>query len=312
MSSNTFSGRTVLITGGTGGVGMEAGRVLRARGAEIIIGSRDPARYEWAATELGDHGIHPFIADITNTHQVERQLELMYSIGLEPTDVIHAAAGGLEPILKTLTRLMIGLRDLRGPELVESHAGARAELAPIVADTRELAMTVNYAAPSRLLDLLVPRLLPGGTVTFYTSLWSSLYPHPQVPIYYEAVAESKHAMERWLEDRARAWASRSITTAVISSTWIRDTRVGQVLDRFCASPMPPADRERWRSTYVSCAELVEATLSVLEGSGPGSSGGLVRLLLPGPGEVANQVTANHPLMRVPMVLARNSPTWVDT
>jgi NAD(P)-dependent dehydrogenase (short-subunit alcohol dehydrogenase family) len=311
MSSSTFFDRTVLITGGTGGVGLEAARALRAHGAEIIIGSRDPARYAVAAAELGDQGVHPFIADIADSRQVERQLELMRSSGVEPTDVIHSAAGGMEPLLRDLARLMTSLRKLRGGDLDQAHAAARDELAPLVVGTRELAMTVNCLAPSRLLDQLVPRLPAGGSVTFYSSLWASLYPHPQVPIYYEAVAEAKQALERWLENRAGTWASRRITTAVISANLVLDTRMGYLLDRLCSDLMPSADRERWRSTYVSCSELVEATLDVLGRTGPDSLGGLVRLYLPGPGAVVDRVGPDDSPMHLPVALAPNAPTWAQ-
>ena len=263
------------------------------------------------ASELGDHGVHPFIADLTDASQVEQQLALLHRDGLEPTDVILSAAGGLGPLLRDLVRVTIGLRNLRGTELDKAEAAARNELAPLVAGTRELAMNVNCLAPSSLLDRLVPGMPAGGSVIFYSSLWSSLYPHPQVPIYYEAVAETKHLMERRLEERAGAWASRRITTAVISSGPILNTRICYLLDRFCSDLMPPSDRERWRSTYVTCADLVEATLSVLSHTGPNSSGGLVRLYLPGPGEVVDHLGPDDSPMQHPVALALNAPRWAE-
>jgi NAD(P)-dependent dehydrogenase (short-subunit alcohol dehydrogenase family) len=311
MSSDALADRTILITGGTGGVGLAAARAFLARGASVIIGSRDPARYASSAKELGEDGVHPFIADITDPAHVERGLDVMYRSGLQPTDVIHSAAGGMEPVLRDLVRLMTGLRRLRGEEMDRAHAAARDELAQLVAGTRDYAMTVNCAAPSMLLDAVVARMAPGGSVTFYSHLWASLYPHRQIPIYYEAVAESKHALEAWLADRSREWESRHITTAVISSTVIGNTRMGYLLDRFCAEPMPPADRERWRSTYVSCSELVEATLGVVESAGQESSGGLVRLYLSGPGVIVQHLKPDDSPMQYPIPLARNAPLWSE-
>jgi len=159
--------RTILITGATGGVGLEAARVLRARGAEVIIGSRDHGRYSQTATLLGEEGVHSFIADLTDPQQVAHGLELIQRNGFEPTDVVHAAAGGLEPILRDMVRLLTGLKKVHGVERDQAHAAAMVELAPIVKATREMAMTVNFTAPSELLDILVPRLPPGGSVTFY-------------------------------------------------------------------------------------------------------------------------------------------------
>ena len=43
---------TVVITGANSGVGLEAARLLSARGADVILGCRDPKRAESARTEL--------------------------------------------------------------------------------------------------------------------------------------------------------------------------------------------------------------------------------------------------------------------
>jgi NAD(P)-dependent dehydrogenase (short-subunit alcohol dehydrogenase family) len=311
MNMVASAARTVLITGGTGGVGLRVASALRARGDVIVLGSRDPARYAQASAALGADGVHPFIADILDQRQIKAELQRLNSTGIQPTDVIHAAAGGLEPVLRDLARLMTGIRNLHGTELEQAHAAARDELAALVAGTRDEAMTINYLAPARLLDLVVPSLPPGGSVTFYTSLWSSFFPHPQVPVYYEGIAESKHAMEHWLESRSEDWARRRITTAVISSTLVLDTRVGRVLDRFCGEPMPLADRERWRSTHVTCSDLVRATLEVLDCSGPGSAGGWVRRYLPAPGVVSDQLGADDSRMQYPVTLAQNAPRWAQ-
>jgi NAD(P)-dependent dehydrogenase (short-subunit alcohol dehydrogenase family) len=298
-----------LITGGTGGVGFEAAKALRREGATLILGSRDPERFAKTAAELGNDGIHPFIADITDSAEVDRQLTLMRLGGLDPTDVIHSAAGGMEPLLRDVARLTAGLRKLHGSELDRAHAAARAEVAPLVANTRELAMAVNCVYPSRLLDALAPKLPAGGTVTFYSSLWASLHPDtPQVPVFYEAVAEGKQALERWLERRANAWAALGITTTVISAQPILNTRMGYLLDRFCGDILSPDDRERWRSSCVSCSDLVDATLELLRRASPQGVGKLVRLFIPGPGDVTDRIAANDPRMP-PIAWARNAPIW---
>jgi NAD(P)-dependent dehydrogenase (short-subunit alcohol dehydrogenase family) len=311
MNSRALADRTVLITGGTGGVGLKAAHALRALGAEVIIGSRDMNRYALTSTELGSQGVHPFIADVTNSRQVERALDLMSGSGLMATDVIHAAAGGMEPLLPDVARLVVGLRKFRGPGLDQAHAAALEELASLVTGTRDLAMNVNYQAPSRLLDLLVQRMPDGGSVTFYSSLWASMHPHRQTPVFYKAVAEAKQALERWLENQAGKWRPRRITTSVISANVVLDTRMGHLLDRWCAEPLPPADRERLRSTYVKCSELVEATLGVLDNSGPRSVGGLMRIYLPGPGEVSDRLARDDPRMLLPVALSQSAPTWSE-
>src|SRR6266545_3622781 len=74
MSSGTLAERTILITGGTGGVGLEAARRLHSEGAQVIIGSRDPAHYADVATSLGGDRVHPFVADLANGPEVAAQV----------------------------------------------------------------------------------------------------------------------------------------------------------------------------------------------------------------------------------------------
>jgi NAD(P)-dependent dehydrogenase (short-subunit alcohol dehydrogenase family) len=172
-------------------------------------------------------------------------------------------------------------------------------------------MAVNLRGPKMLLDLLVPVLPAGGSVTFYSSLWSSFYPHPQIPVYYLNVAESKREMERWLEIKAVEWARLRITTAILSSTWIADTRIGQVLDRFSAELLIPAERKRWRSTYVTCSEILTTTLDVLGRVHGNASGGLVRLYLLGSGQIVANMGPDDPPMPYAIALAPNAPTWSE-
>ncbi len=49
-----MQGKTVLITGGNAGIGKEAARQLAARGAHVVITSRDPAKGEQALQDLRD------------------------------------------------------------------------------------------------------------------------------------------------------------------------------------------------------------------------------------------------------------------
>src|SRR5919198_2222364 len=46
-------GQTVVVIGGSAGIGLETARRARAEGAEVILTGRDPERLEHAAHELG-------------------------------------------------------------------------------------------------------------------------------------------------------------------------------------------------------------------------------------------------------------------
>jgi NAD(P)-dependent dehydrogenase (short-subunit alcohol dehydrogenase family) len=215
----------------------------------------------------------------------------------------------MEAVMRDLVRLMAGLRRRSGADRDLAHAEAREEMAQLVEGTRELAMQVNFTGPAALLERMVPKLPKGGSVTFYSSLWATHFPHPQVPVYYEVVAEAKQALEHWMEKQAKAWKVRQITTAVISANLIIGTRMGYLLDRFCTDLMPPAERERWRSTYVSCDDLVGTTIDVLAGAGPDTAGGFVRRFLPVPGQVLDHMSPDDSPMEQPVALAHNAPRW---
>jgi len=48
-----LSGQTVVVIGGSAGIGLETARLARAEGADVVVTGRDPDRLERAATELG-------------------------------------------------------------------------------------------------------------------------------------------------------------------------------------------------------------------------------------------------------------------
>ncbi len=48
-----LSGQTVVVIGGSAGIGLETARRARAAGADVILGGRDPERLQQAARDLG-------------------------------------------------------------------------------------------------------------------------------------------------------------------------------------------------------------------------------------------------------------------
>jgi NAD(P)-dependent dehydrogenase (short-subunit alcohol dehydrogenase family) len=51
--SEALRGQTVVVIGGSAGIGLETARLARAEGAEVVLAARDPERLERAAKELG-------------------------------------------------------------------------------------------------------------------------------------------------------------------------------------------------------------------------------------------------------------------
>ena len=74
--TGSMAGKTVLITGGTGGIGLATAAGLAAMGARVAITGRDRGRAEAAAIELrrttGNPSIDAFVADLSSQAEVRR------------------------------------------------------------------------------------------------------------------------------------------------------------------------------------------------------------------------------------------------
>src|SRR5690606_36335630 len=79
--------RTILITGGSSGIGFETARLFAASGERVIICSRDATRLEAAKADLGG-AVEAHELDVTDQAGVEALFE---AVG--PLDVLVASAG---------------------------------------------------------------------------------------------------------------------------------------------------------------------------------------------------------------------------
>jgi NAD(P)-dependent dehydrogenase (short-subunit alcohol dehydrogenase family) len=81
-------GQTVVVIGGSAGIGLETARQARAEGADVILAGRDPGRLESAAAMLGAAGTAAF--DANDSAAVEAFFD-----GLDgPIDHVMVTAGG--------------------------------------------------------------------------------------------------------------------------------------------------------------------------------------------------------------------------
>jgi NAD(P)-dependent dehydrogenase (short-subunit alcohol dehydrogenase family) len=74
-------GQTVVVIGGSAGIGLETARRARAEGADVVLTARNPERLERAATELGAKGSAAF--DATDFDRLDRFFEEL------PTPIDH-------------------------------------------------------------------------------------------------------------------------------------------------------------------------------------------------------------------------------
>jgi NAD(P)-dependent dehydrogenase (short-subunit alcohol dehydrogenase family) len=90
-------GQTVVVIGGSAGIGLETARLARAEGAEVILTGRTPERLERAASEVGAASTAAF--DATDPDSLER-----FFAGLaEPID--HVMLSGSGPYYAPLAEL---------------------------------------------------------------------------------------------------------------------------------------------------------------------------------------------------------------
>jgi retinol dehydrogenase-14 len=139
--SPSMSGKTILITGGTGGIGRAAAVGLASMGARVGIIGRDRTRGEAAAAAIatgsGNPAIDVFVADMSSQ-----------------TDVRRVA----DEILAAYRRLDVLLNNVGG---FWSH---RHE----TADGLEHTFALNHLAPFLLTNLLLERLIASAPARIVT------------------------------------------------------------------------------------------------------------------------------------------------
>src|SRR5215218_5408029 len=125
-----MAGRTVLITGSTGGIGLATAVGLAALGARLAITGRDRDRAEAAARHIeaaGTHGVDVFVADLSSQAEVRR--------------LAHEALERL-PVIDVLV----------------NNVGGYWRSRHVTADGLERTFALNHLAPFLLTTLLLDRL----------------------------------------------------------------------------------------------------------------------------------------------------------
>jgi NAD(P)-dependent dehydrogenase (short-subunit alcohol dehydrogenase family) len=82
-----LQGQTVVVIGGSAGIGLETARQARAEGAEVVLTGRNPDRLESAAAEVGAQRIASFDANDLD------ELEGFFTGLEEPIDQVMVTAG---------------------------------------------------------------------------------------------------------------------------------------------------------------------------------------------------------------------------
>jgi NAD(P)-dependent dehydrogenase (short-subunit alcohol dehydrogenase family) len=138
--SATMKDRTVLVTGGTSGIGLGTAVGLAAMGARVAITGRDRERAEQAADDIraaGSPHVDVFLADHSSQADVRRLAE----------QVLHA-----------LPRL----------DVLVNNVGGYWNHRHVTADGLERTFALNHLAPFLLTSLLLDRLSEAGSARVVT------------------------------------------------------------------------------------------------------------------------------------------------
>jgi NAD(P)-dependent dehydrogenase (short-subunit alcohol dehydrogenase family) len=142
LPSNVMHGKTVLVTGGTGGIGKETARELAKRGATVVIIGRDAERGKTAVYELqsstGNPAVHLLLADLSSQSEVRRLVAAFQ----QQFDRLHVLVNNVAGIFRRRTETVDGFE----------ATFAVGHLAPFLL-TQLLLPSLKANAPSRIVNV---------------------------------------------------------------------------------------------------------------------------------------------------------------
>lgn len=117
-----LAGQTVVVIGGSAGIGLETARRARAEGADVILTGRNPGRLQQAATELGAQ--HTAAFDASDAASRQRFFQDLPA----PIDHVMVTAGGPRhgPLLE--------MDSAQVRQALSEHVVLALELAPVRAN----------------------------------------------------------------------------------------------------------------------------------------------------------------------------------
>ena len=193
-----LTGKTALVTGGTGGIGSESAKLLAAAGAQVVITGRDAERGAAVVKAIAeDGGSARFVAaELTDPRSLHALVE---AVG--PVDILVNNAA-LFPVGPTVAHDAAS----GGPE-GSSSTGAE------VFDTTsfDTAFAANVRAPYQLTAALAPAMVAKGSGSIVNvSTMAARIGMPGLPVY--------SATKAALESLTRTWAAELSPSGVRVNT----------------------------------------------------------------------------------------------
>lgn len=191
--AGTVSGKVVLITGGSSGIGLAAAERCADAGAKVVIVARDPEKLEAARAQLAERGGKVFayqcdIADYAACDEFARR--------------VLADHGGVDVLVNNAGRSIRRSIDLSYDRFHDY----------------ERTMQLNYFAAIRLTMALLPSMLERGAGHVVNI--SSIGVLSNAPRFSGYVA-SKAALEAWTRCAASEFADRGVSFTIINMPLVR-------------------------------------------------------------------------------------------
>ena len=199
LAPGSLTGKRVLVTGSSRGIGADTIRYFAEAGADVVINYRNKAaRAEKLGVELRGLGVRAIVAgaDLTDPASVQ-----------EMFNMIRAEYGGLDILV------------------LNASGGMESGMAA------DYALTLNRDAQLNVLEAATPLLSDGARVVFVTSHQAHFIRTTPTMPEYEAVALSKRAGEDALRERIPGLAERGIGFTIVSGDMIEGTITATLLER---------------------------------------------------------------------------------
>lgn len=169
-----YKGKTILITGGTSGIGLATAKLMVAEGARVMVTGRTAATIEAAQTELGENAIAIYsdAASLTDINALAEKVKETY--GALDVLFVNAGLGRFVPFEAVSEALYDEMLDLnaKGPYFTVQKlsplmpAGSAVVLTTSVANVKGIPMVSAYGAAKAALRsmarTLAAELLPRG------------------------------------------------------------------------------------------------------------------------------------------------------
>eukprot|EP00455_Lapot_gusevi_P000789 TRINITY_DN10351_c0_g3_i1.p1 TRINITY_DN10351_c0_g3~~TRINITY_DN10351_c0_g3_i1.p1 ORF type:complete len:331 (+),score=50.79 TRINITY_DN10351_c0_g3_i1:79-1071(+) len=254
-----LSGKVVLVTGGTSGIGYATSLEMARRGATVVVLAKDAARMESSIAQLraesGSSQIHPLICDLANLQQVRDAVKTFES-QFSRLDVLVNNAATSRWAKETTTEA--GL-DLHFSVNFMSHVLLTRLLTPLL---------IKSTQTNQNGEIVPPRVLFSDCED-QNIHQAHLLPIDNKPVFGKGASHSKVALRAFALELSERTAAHGLISSLVSSSLVRTAQHGTappvyrwLVNWFGRDPQDVANVFVWMSTNSAARNLTAKILDV--------------------------------------------------